>query len=38
MKWRKSRGDEDGHMKTIWEYYNSIFRITYDMPTVNMNG
>lgn len=38
MKWRKSRGDEDEHMKTIWEYYNSVFRIAYDMPIVNMNG
>lgn len=38
MKWRKSIGDEDGHMKTIWEYYNNIFRLTYDMPIVNMNG
>ena len=38
MKWRKSREDEDEHMKTVWEYYTSIFRITYDMPIVNMNG
>lgn len=38
MKWKKSRGNEDGHMKIIWEYYNNIFRLTYDMPIINMNG
>lgn len=38
MKWKDSRGEEDGHMKAIWEYYNNMFRIAYDMPMVNMNG
>jgi hypothetical protein len=37
-KWKKSRTDEDEHMKAIWEYYDSMFRITYDMPIANMNG
>lgn len=35
IKWKKSRADKDEH---IWEYYNNIFRITYDMPITNMNG
>lgn len=38
MKWKKSRGYEDKNMKAIWEYYNNIFRITYDTPIINMNG
>lgn len=38
MRWKRLRGDEDEHMKAIWEYYNNIFRIAYDMPMVNMNG
>lgn len=37
-KRKKSRGDEDEYMKVIWEYYNNVFRITYDMHIVNMNG
>lgn len=37
-KWKQPRGEEDENMKAIWEYYNSIFRITYDMPIANMNG
>lgn len=38
MIWKKSRGCDDEHMKIIWEYYNDVFRITYDMPITNMNG
>lgn len=37
-KWKESIENEDEHMKTIWEYYNSVFRIAYDMPMVSMNG
>lgn len=37
-KWKESRENEDEHMEAIWEYYNVIFRISYDMPIANMNG
>lgn len=37
-KWKDTRVEEDEHMKAIWEYYNNIFRIAYDMPIANMNG
>lgn len=35
-KWKELREDEN--MEAIWEYYNSFFRIMYDMPIANMNG
>jgi hypothetical protein len=38
MRWKRLRRDEDEHMKTIWEYYNNIFKIAYDMPMVNIYG
>lgn len=37
-KWNKSRRSEDEHTKIIWDYYDNIFRVTYDMPIANMNG
>lgn len=37
-KWNKSRISEDEHTKVIWDYYDNMFRVTYEMTIANMNG
>lgn len=37
-RWKELRGDEKKFLTGIWEYYVTIFKITFEMPESNMNG